>query len=206
MPVTPPRPDDVRIFASAADFRAWLEGNHDSAEALFIGYYKKGVAKVAMTYPEAVEEALCFGWIDGITYRMDEELTATRFTPRRRTSTWSATNIARIGALTAAGRMHPAGLRAFEARDRRKDAAPASERQAAQLDPPLEARLEADGVAAARWAAEQPSFRRSAAHWIGSGKRPETRERRFAELLEALRAGTRPRPFRVERYVREKRG
>jgi uncharacterized protein YdeI (YjbR/CyaY-like superfamily) len=195
----------VRIFPSAADFRAWLEKNHDKAEALFIAYYKKGVAKAAMTYPEAVEEALCFGWIDGITYRMDAELMATRFTPRRRTSTWSATNIARIAALSAAGRMHPAGMRAFDERDRRKDAAYSSERQAAELDSAMRARLEADGAAAARWAAEQPSFRRTAAYWVSSAKRPETRERRFGELVEALRSGTRPRPFLVERYRREKR-
>jgi uncharacterized protein YdeI (YjbR/CyaY-like superfamily) len=202
VPITPPRPADVRIFEAAAEFRAWLDRNHDSAEALFVGYYKKGVPKTAMTYAEAVEEALCYGWIDGITYRMDDEVTATRFTPRRRTSSWSATNIAKIAELTAAGRMHSAGTRAFEERDRRKDATYSYERPPAELEPWMLARLEADPAAAARWAAETPSFRRTAAHWVSSAKREETRERRFVELVGALGAGRRPKPFIVERQSR----
>jgi uncharacterized protein YdeI (YjbR/CyaY-like superfamily) len=155
-----------------------------------------------MTYPEAVEEALCYGWIDGITYRIDDELTATRFTPRRPTSNWSAINIARVAELTAAGRMHPAGLRAFETRDRRRDGTYSYERQPAELPEEMATRLAADAAAHAAWEAEQPSFRRGAAHWVASAKRLETRERRFGELLDALRAGTRPRPFLVERDAR----
>jgi uncharacterized protein YdeI (YjbR/CyaY-like superfamily) len=197
VPVTRPAAPDVRIFADAATFRAWLDRNHESTEALFIGFYKKGVAKSAMTYAQAVDEALCYGWIDGITYRIDDEVTATRFTPRRRGSNWSAVNIGKIAELTAAGRMHPAGLRAFQERDRRKDAIYSYERQPRELDRDLRDRLEADGVAAARWAAETPSFRRTAAHWLAGAKRPETRERRFGELLDALRAGRRPKPWVV---------
>jgi uncharacterized protein YdeI (YjbR/CyaY-like superfamily) len=199
VPVAPPRPEDVHIFQRAAEFRRWLERNHDSAPALFVGYYKKGVPKPAMTYVEAVEEALCFGWIDGITYRMDDEMTATRFTPRRRGSTWSASNIARIAELKAAGRLRPAGLKVFEERDPRKDATYSYEQQPAELEPAMVARLEADAAAAARWAAEQPSFRRTASYWVASAKKPETRERRFTQLLEALRAETRPRPFLIDR-------
>jgi uncharacterized protein YdeI (YjbR/CyaY-like superfamily) len=206
MPITRPTRDDVRTFRSATDFRAWLDANHATAQSLFIGYYRKGASKVAMTYPEAVEEALCYGWIDGITYRIDDELTATRFTPRRPTSNWSAINIARVAELTAAGRMHPAGQRAFETRDRRRDGTSSHERQLAELPEEMAARLDADAVARARWEAEQPSFRRGAAHWVGSAKRPETRDRRFGELLDALRAGTRPRPFLVEREARRPLG
>lgn len=110
---------DVRIFESAVDFRAWLEEHHDTAGELWVGYYKKGVPKTSITYPEAVEEALCFGWIDGQARRIDDEVSSIRFTPRRRMSNWSATNIAKVAELTAAGRMHPAGLRAFEERVRR---------------------------------------------------------------------------------------
>jgi uncharacterized protein YdeI (YjbR/CyaY-like superfamily) len=204
MPVTAPRPEEVHIFPTAADFRAWLERHHDTAPALFVGFYKKGVAKSAMTYPESVDEALCYGWIDGITYRMDDEITATRFTPRRKTSSWSAINIAKIADLTAAGRMQAAGMRAFEERDRRKDAIYSYERPPTELEAAMQARLEADGVAAARWAAERPSFRRTASHWVTSAKRAETRERRFGELLDALRANTRPHPFLVARYQRER--
>ncbi len=159
MPITPPTRHDVRIFPARDDFRAWLEQNHATANALFIGYYKKGVPKVAMTYVQAVEEALCYGWIDGITYRIDEELTATRFTPRRRGSNWSAVNVARVAALTAAGRMQPAGIRAFEERDRRKDATYSYEQAPAGLPDAMVARLRADAPACAAWEAERPSFR-----------------------------------------------
>ncbi len=121
-PIQRPTRDQVAVFDTPASFRAWLEANHDTAKELFVGYYRKAAGKAAMTYAEAVDEALCYGWIDGITFRIDDEVTATRFTPRRRTSNWSAINIAKIAALTKAGRMHPAGTRAFERRDRRKDA------------------------------------------------------------------------------------
>ena len=120
-PVQRPTREQVAIFPTSAAFRDWLDANHHRARELFVGYYRKGSGKTAMTYAEAVEEALCYGWIDGITYRVDGEVTATRFTPRRRGSNWSAINIAKIAQLAKAGRMHPAGTRAFEDRDRRKD-------------------------------------------------------------------------------------
>jgi len=109
-----PSPEDVRIFPAAADFRRWLEEHHATHRELFVGYYKKGVAKASIGYTESVEEALCFGWIDGITFRMDDEMYTTRFTPRGRRSNWSAPNVRRVEALLAQGRMHPAGIAAFE--------------------------------------------------------------------------------------------
>jgi uncharacterized protein YdeI (YjbR/CyaY-like superfamily) len=202
VPVERPTRANVRLFATAADFRSWLEKHHDSAQALFIGFYRKGVAKSAMTYPQAVEEALCFGWIDGITFRIDDEVTATRFTPRRPTSSWSAINIAKMAELKTAGRLHAAGLRAFEERDRRKDAIYSYERPPARMPAEMLARLKEDGKAWAFWEAEQPSFRKGVAHWVTAGKRPETNERRFAELLEQARAGKRPKAFIVERQDR----
>jgi uncharacterized protein YdeI (YjbR/CyaY-like superfamily) len=206
MPVSRPRPEDVTLFPTQAAFRTWLEANHDTAAELFVGYYKKGVPKPAMTYAEAVEEALCYGWIDGITFRMDDELTATRFTPRRRTSGWSAVNIGRVAELQAAGRMHPAGIRAFEERDRRKDGTYSYERPPAELPDEMLAELRAETAAWTRWEAEQRSFRRTAAHWITSAKRPETQRRRFEELVAALRAGGRPRAFLVTRAERGMEG
>ena len=116
-PVRRPKRSEVLVFATPLDFRDWLEEHHATTPEAFIGYYKKGVDRKAMTYAEAVDEALCYGWIDGITYRVDDEMTTTRFTPRRKGSNWSAVNIAKVGRLTAEGRMRPAGLRAFEARD-----------------------------------------------------------------------------------------
>jgi uncharacterized protein YdeI (YjbR/CyaY-like superfamily) len=114
----PPRPT---IFPSAADFRAWLETNHETAGELWVGYYKKGSGKSSMTYAEGVEEALCFGWIDGLKKSFGEYY-ANRFTPRRKSSSWSQPNLQRVERLIAQGRMQPAGLRAYEERDRRKDA------------------------------------------------------------------------------------
>jgi uncharacterized protein YdeI (YjbR/CyaY-like superfamily) len=198
MPVVRPSQELVHIFPTAYEFRTWLAEHHVSADALFVGYYKKGVTKQAMTYPQAVDEALCFGWIDGITYRIDEELTATRFTPRRKGSSWSAVNIAKVAELTASGRMQDAGKRAFESRDRRKDASYSYERPALELEADMLARFMADTRAWAYWQAEQMSYRRTASYWVMSAKRPETRERRFGELLEASRAGRRPKAFIVE--------
>jgi uncharacterized protein YdeI (YjbR/CyaY-like superfamily) len=111
----------VSVFRDQAAFRKWLESNHDSAPELWVGYYRKGSGKTAMTYAEALEEALCFGWIDGITYRIDDEVYTVRWTPRRKGSNWSAPNNAKAADLRKAGRMHPAGIRAFEERDKRKD-------------------------------------------------------------------------------------
>jgi uncharacterized protein YdeI (YjbR/CyaY-like superfamily) len=190
---------DVQVFPSAASFRSWLEANHETEDELFVGYYRKGVPKTSMTYTESVEEALCFGWIDGITRRIDDEVTCTRFTPRRKNSNWSAINIARVAALTDAGRMHPAGIRAFEARDRGKDSSYAAP---AQLPREMLDRLRADDAAWEYWQSRAPSFRRHAAYWVTSAKREETRERRFATLLADSAAGRRPKPFIVAREDR----
>jgi len=119
-------PHDVRVFPTPADFRTWLEENHATATEQWVGYYKKGVPKTSMTYAEAVDEALCFGWIDGQARRISDEISSIRFSPRRKGSNWSAVNVAKVAQLTNAGRMHPAGLRAFEARDHTRAAEPLS--------------------------------------------------------------------------------
>ena len=197
-PLSRPTRDEVTVFDTARDFRAWLERNHEAADSLWVGYYRKGSGKTAMSYSEAVDEALCFGWIDGLTYRVDDEVHTNRFTPRRKTSNWSAINIAKVAELTAAGRMHPAGIRAFEERDRRKDASYSYERGPLELEAAMLERLRADAEALRRWEAETPSFRRQAAYWVMSARRPETRERRFGTLVAEVRAGRRPRPFLVD--------
>jgi uncharacterized protein YdeI (YjbR/CyaY-like superfamily) len=196
-PIERPSRDEVTIFPTATDFRAWLEANHDTADALFVGFTRKGASRQVMPYPEAVDEALCFGWIDGITFRIDDEVRAIRFTPRRRTSSWSAVNLAKVQALRAAGRMHPAGVRAFEERDRRKDQVHSYEQPPRELPTEMLERFRADATAWRHWQGETPSYRRTATYWVTEGKRPETRERRFGQLLEEGRAGRRPRPFRV---------
>ena len=193
------KPRDVRIFDSPADFRAWLEANRDTADHIWVGYYRKGVPKTAMTYPEGVEEALCMGWIDGQAGSVSDEVWSNRFTPRRKGSNWSSINIGRVAALRAAGRMHPAGIRAFEERDQRRDATYSYERPPEDLPAEYLARLEADATAWAYWQAETPSYRRTVSHWVLSAKRPETRERRFTTLVADSAAGHRVKPFLAAR-------
>ena len=192
-----PTRDDVQIFPTAADFRTWLEASHDTATELLVGYYKKGVPKTSMTYAQSVDEALCFGWIDGLTRRIDDEVYTIRFTPRRKTSNWSAINIAKVAELTAAGRMRPAGVRAFEERDRRKDASYSYGRPVQELPSDMLDRLKAEEAAWAYWQSRTPSFRRQTTHWVVSAKRPETRERRFTALLTDAAAGRDPQPLLV---------
>jgi len=184
------------------DWRRWLRDHYKTEPDIWLVYSKKETGKARISYNDAVEEALCFGWIDGLTRRISDEITSNRYTPRRKGSNWSAINIAKMAELKAAGRLHPAGLRAFEQRDRRKDASYSYERPPAKMPPEMLARLKEDRKAWAYWEGEQPSFRKGVAHWVTAGKRPETNERRFAELLQEARAGRRPKPFIVERTDR----
>ncbi|MGH2462131.1 MAG: YdeI/OmpD-associated family protein [Candidatus Limnocylindria bacterium] len=198
-----PTRQQVAVFPDSATFRKWLASNHESAPELWVGYYRKGTGKTAMTYPDAVEEALCFGWIDGLTYRIDDEVHANRFTPRRKGSNWSGPNIAKVAELRKAGRMHPAGLRAFAERDRRKDQPYLRDNPLRQqLPPELEARIRADPHAWAHWQAQPPGYRRQAAFWILSAKQETTRERRLASLIEDSAAG---RPVKPLRYGADRR-
>jgi uncharacterized protein YdeI (YjbR/CyaY-like superfamily) len=111
--VKAPDPRDVKVFPSAAAFREWLEVHHATETEAWIGYYKKGVPKESIIYPEAVDQALCYGWIDGIGYGIGDEVYANRFTPRKKRSNWSLANVRRVGELREAGLLHPAGIAAF---------------------------------------------------------------------------------------------
>ncbi len=164
-----------------------------------MGYYKKGVPKTSMSYREAVVEALCYGWIDGIGKRIDDEVHTNRFTPRRKTSIWSAVNIAKVAELRTADRMHPAGIRVFEERNRRKDAIYAYENAPLDIPPDWQARFEADAVAWAYWQSRTSSYRRTVTYWVMSAKQGTTRERRFETLLADCTAG---RPVKSQSYGR----
>jgi uncharacterized protein YdeI (YjbR/CyaY-like superfamily) len=192
-----------RIFRSAGEFRRWLERNHETSGELWIGYYKQGSGRTSMTYAEAVEEALCFGWIDGQIRRISEDVYANRYTPRRPGSSWSAVNVTKADKLKAVGRMRPAGLRAFDQRDRGRDGSYSYERSPAELPAEWLVRMRRDADARAYWQVETPSYRRTASHWVMSAKRPETRERRFTALLADSAAQRRVKPFRVERSARD---
>jgi uncharacterized protein YdeI (YjbR/CyaY-like superfamily) len=192
----PPSPADVVAFPSAGDFRAWLEANHDSASELWVGFYKKGVDKTSISYLEAVDEGLCYGWIDGITRRIDDEVYAIRFTPRHKQSTWSAINVARVGELNAAGRMHAAGLRAFGARTSNRTGIYSYENRPRDLPARYRRTLKANADAWSWWQAQTPSYRRTATWWIISARQEATRERRLAALVEDSAAGRPIKPFR----------
>jgi uncharacterized protein YdeI (YjbR/CyaY-like superfamily) len=179
-----PDPRDVRIFPASDDFRQWLERNYATAPEVWVGYYKKGVPKQSISYPESVEQALCFGWIDGIGHRIDDEVHANRFTPRRRGSNWSVANIAKVAELEKAGQMHPAGRRAFEERDQNRDPQYSYENRPADLPQEAAALIRRDAAAWAYWQAQTPSYRRAATWWVVSAKQEATRERRLKTLIE----------------------
>ena len=183
--MTPPKPI---YFATPTKFRAWLEKNHDRKTELVVGFYKKGSGKPSMTWPEAVDEALCFGWIDGVRHSVDDERYTNRFTPRRRGSNWSSVNVKRVRELTREGKMTPAGLKAFVAR---KQSAGYSyeQRDAARLAPTDERRFRADAKAWTFFQARAPSYRKAAIWWIASAKKPETRRKRLDQLIADSRRG-----------------
>jgi uncharacterized protein YdeI (YjbR/CyaY-like superfamily) len=177
-------------FATPAALRAWLERHHASESELIVGFYKKGSGRPSITWPEAVDQALCFGWIDSVRRRVDDASYCNRFTPRKARSTWSAVNVKRMKELIAEGLVVPAGLAAFERRaDDRTAIYSYEQRRNAKLEPEQEQRLRADERAWLHFEAQPPSYRRAAIHWVTSAKRPETRERRLAQLIECSAAG-----------------
>ena len=186
-----PKPRNVIYFASPDELRDWFDAHHDTADELWIGYHRKATDRPTVSWPQAVDEALCVGWIDGVRYRIDEERHAQRFTPRRKGSIWSAINTRRADELIAEGRMRPAGKRAFEARSPEKTAIYSYERETAAFSKEQQARFEAEEAAWAFFQAQAPSYRRSITHWVSSAKRDETRERRFEKVLEESRGGRR---------------
>ena len=173
------------FFATPEDFRAWLEAHHDEARELWVGFHKKGTGRPSMTWPQSVDEALCFGWIDGVRKSLGDESYMIRFTPRKARSTWSAVNIKRAQELAAEGRMRPAGLQAFEARtDDRSAIYSYEQRHAAALEPEQEREFRANAQAWAWFQSRPPWYRRTAIWWVVSAKREETRRRRLRTLID----------------------
>jgi uncharacterized protein YdeI (YjbR/CyaY-like superfamily) len=181
---------DPAFFATPEEFRAWLAEHHETERELLVGFHKKGSGRPSITWPESVDQALCFGWIDGVRRRVDDDSYTIRFTPRKARSTWSAVNVKRMKELVEAELVAPAGVAAFERRaDDRTAIYSYEQRKAAQLEPEQEQRFKADGRAWAFFEAQPPSYRRAATHWVTSAKREETRERRLTQLIEHSSAG-----------------
>lgn len=185
------------FFASAAEFRGWLAAHHDSAAELWVGYYKKTSGRPSLTWPESVDEALCFGWIDGVRKSLGAESYVIRFTPRKRGSIWSKVNLARVEMLARDGRMHPAGLRVFESRNEKRSGLYSFEqREAATLRSSELKTFRADAGAWRFFQSQPPGYRKTATWWVVSAKRPETRARRLATLIKDSAAGLRIAPLR----------
>jgi uncharacterized protein YdeI (YjbR/CyaY-like superfamily) len=179
------------FFKSGADFRAWLERQHRAETELLLGFYKKGSSKKGITYQDALDEALAFGWIDGVRRALDADCYTIRFTPRKPRSIWSAVNIRRVGELTAAGRMADAGDAAFAKRDEKRSAIYSYESAGAELDAESTKKFKADKKAWAFYRAQAPWYQRTSTYWVVSAKRPETRARRLAILIQCSRDGER---------------
>ena len=182
---------EPRFFASPAELRAWLAEHHASVAELWIGFYKKGSGRGRITYPEALDEALCFGWIDGVRKTVDGDSYTNRFTPRKRGSNWSEVNIKRAHELIGLGRMQPPGLAAFEARDEAKTEQYSHEARTRGLDEPYEQMLRENPAAWEFFQAQPPGYRRLASWWVMSAKKEETRRKRLATLIEDSAAGRR---------------
>ena len=182
------------FFATPDEFRAWLQEHHATESEVLVGFHKKGSGRPSITWPQSVDQALCFGWIDGVRRRIDDASYSIRFTPRKARSTWSAINVRRVAELAAEGLLHPAGIAAFERRSDDKTAIYSYEqREAAQLDAEQERRFRANARAWDWFQAQAPSYRRTATYWVISAKRQETRDRRLERLISDSAAG-RPIP------------
>jgi uncharacterized protein YdeI (YjbR/CyaY-like superfamily) len=177
-----------RFFRSGKEFRTWLERNHDSKTEVWIGYYKKASGKTGITYQGALDEALCFGWIDGKVRTIDEHTYMQRYSPRTPKSPWSKINIARVGELQKEGRMAPSGVAAFERRSR-EPAGYSYEEAERGLPPAYRRRFPKEALAF--FESQPPGYRKMATFWVMSAKREETRERRVEKLIEHSRVGER---------------
>lgn len=180
-----------RFFATAAAFRAWLAKHHSNATFLLVGFHKVGSGGGGLTYPQALDEALCYGWIDGIRRRIDEDAYSIRFSPRKPDSIWSQINLNHVTRLEREGRMTAAGRGVHAARDPKKTFIYSFEVRRFELSAEFANRLAADSKAQAHFLASPPGYQRHATFWIMSAKQDATRERRFGKLLEHSRQGRR---------------
>jgi uncharacterized protein YdeI (YjbR/CyaY-like superfamily) len=178
------------FFPTPVEFRAWLSENHDSAPELWVGFYKVRSGEPSITWPEAVDEALCIGWIDGVRQRIDDRSYVIRFTPRRSGSIWSAVNVNRIGELTNSGLIQPAGLKAFAERTEAKSTTYAYEqRNAPTLNNEQEQQFRSNSKTWEFFQSQAAGYRKTAVWWVVSAKREETRSKRLATLIEDSQHG-----------------
>ena len=179
---------ELVFFATELDFRRWLEANHETAPDLLVGFWKKSTGKPSIDWPQARDQALCFGWIDGIRKSLGEDAYTIRFTPRRKGSIWSKVNVERFAALKSAGLMTPQGERAYE-ENRHKSGLYAYEKPLASLEPFEEKQFRKSKTAWADWEQRPAGYRKNVLNWITTAKRPETRGKRLATLIDCSARG-----------------
>jgi uncharacterized protein YdeI (YjbR/CyaY-like superfamily) len=179
------------FFKTQSDFRRWFEKHHQSAKELLVGFYKKSSGRPSITWPESVDEALCFGWIDGIRRSIDDISYTIRFTPRRSTSIWSSINIKRALELIDQGLMRPTGLKAFRARKENKSGIYSYEQRSEQLPDPYAGIFKRNKPAWAWFEAQPPGYRKIMGWWVVSAKKEETRLKRLTKLIEESSEGRR---------------
>ncbi len=187
----PVKPHKVVHFSSPDEFRVWLEKNHASATERWLGFYKKSSKKQGITYLEALDEALCFGWIDAVRYSVDAESYTIRFTPRKAKSIWSLVNVRRVKALMKAKKMAEPGIKAIEAREKHRTGIYAFEQKRPGLSAKYKKLLRANRRAWEFFARQARWYQRTAGYWVSSAKLEETRARRLAKLMEVSAAGRR---------------
>lgn len=180
------------FFASAREFRAWLQAHAHEGGELLVGFHKVGSGRPCMSWSESVDQALCFGWIDGVRKRVDEDTYTIRFTPRKAGSIWSAVNIDKVARLRAEGLMTEAGEQAFARRSEARSRVYAHERETpAELAPEALARFQGEAQAWAYFETCPPGYRSQLLHWVTSAKKEETRAARLQRLIEACARGQR---------------
>lgn len=172
-----------KFFTTQSEFRKWLAKNHNKERELLVGFYRVGCGKPSMTWPQSVDEALCFGWIDGVRKRIDDESYSIRFTPRKPTSIWSSVNIKKIEDLTKQDLMQPAGLAAFEKRTANKSKIYAYENEPVQLSPAFEKAFKAHEKAWAFFTTQAPSYQKTMIHWIMRAKQEATQISRLEKTI-----------------------
>jgi uncharacterized protein YdeI (YjbR/CyaY-like superfamily) len=188
-----PTPTNVMYFRTPAELRKWFRANHATASELWVGFYKKDSGKPSITWPEAVDEALCVGWIDGIRKSLGPDSYTNRFTPRRIPSIWSSVNIARVKVLTEEKRMRPEGLKAFAARRENKSGIYSYEQRRDRLEEPYASLLAKNKAARDFFEAQPPGYRKAIGWWVVSAKTEETRMKRLKTLIEMSAKGQRIR-------------
>jgi len=191
------------FLTTPGDFRQWLRKNHASMTELWVGFHKKGTGKPSMSWPESVDQALCFGWIDGLRKSCDSESYMIRFTPRKSTSTWSAVNAKRAQELIRLGLMQPAGKKAFEGRDVKRSKLYSFEQKSATLETAYEKQFRTNPNAWQFFQSQPPWYRKTATWWVVSAKQEATRQKRLAVLISDSKAGRRIAPLRREKSTED---